>query len=81
MKLLSHERLDALKEQLDYLRRMYSFHLAAFEKAYHEGPEFYAEENLDPAPGLLHAKWNQAGLVEATTRIEMEIKFLEDFLA
>lgn len=68
MKLLSQERLDSLLEQRDYLKKLYAFHYKDFLR--------YSDAHYN-----LLQSWEKAGLVETTSRIELEIAFLEDFLS
>lgn len=75
MKLLSHERLEALQEQLDYLEKMYSFVKTEYVKAnpHALSPEAIGEYAAGEAFAL-------AGLTQTVARLHLEIAFLKDFL-
>lgn len=85
MMLISHERLDQLKEQLDYLTKMKESMIRHYKKAIEDKSDQMVigmddEALLRYADGLTFEAWKKAGLVESTARIQLEIQFLEDVL-
>ena len=91
MKFLSYERLEKLREELDYLIKMKQFLIEKNQTQLVKMPakRFVKDHEVfdeDDVPSLAKAteqalvEWKKAGLVETTTRVSLEIAFLEDFL-
>jgi len=76
--LISHERLNQLKEQLDYLEQAYQF--AYDRNALRLGKHgAKAEELNELAIAETETEFKLAGLDVAMNRIRLEIDFLTDY--
>jgi hypothetical protein len=75
MKLLSHERLASLQEQLDYLERLFKYTSDEYTMA---NPNAASPRHVGICAA--QAVFDRIGLNESVERIKLEIAFLEDFL-
>lgn len=75
MKLLSHERLVSLQEQLDYLERLFKYTSDEYTMA---NPDAASPTHVGICTA--QAVFDRIGLNESVERIKLEIAFLKDFL-